>query len=79
MADRAFVQFPIMLTADVMANVEKQMKIEGIDPDPETGRMPFDKAFTTLITEYSEGRVVLVPHSKKHKPVATNAYIEEHK
>lgn len=78
MADRAFVRFPIMLTATTMANVERQMKLEGITPDPTTGHMPFEKALTTLITEYSEGNVVLLPRGK-HKPVAPNAYIEAHK
>jgi hypothetical protein len=78
-ASRAFVSFKIVMPSAVMVDFEKQMRLDGIEPDPKTRRMPFDKAITGLLRAYADGRVVIVDTKKPKKATAAgNQYIVDH-
>jgi hypothetical protein len=77
---RAIVTLNIPMAAKVMVKFEQQMRIEGIEPDKKTGRLPFAATIEALLTAYADGLVVIVnPHRKTSKAVAENVYMEAHK
>jgi hypothetical protein len=68
MADRAFVRFDVVLPATIMGNFDRQLRLEGVPPEPETRQRAI------------EGTVVLLhgkPTSKK--PHGTNEYLAAHR
>jgi hypothetical protein len=74
--DRAFVRFDVVLLAVTMGNFDRQLRLEGVTPEPETRR----RAIETLIREYADGNVVLLHKGATNKKAPVeNTYLEAHR